>query len=83
MKTKDWKKSIEISTNENVKMKGNLMVATTQRAESIANVIPNLQSNKPTASDIHHQSIKETEKQRNRMKKYPQHLIFIIKVSKY
>ena len=30
------------------------MVATTQRAESIANVIPNHQSNKPAASDIHH-----------------------------
>ena len=45
-----------ISTIENVEigMKGNPMVATTQRAESIANVIPNHQSNKPTASEIHH-----------------------------
>ena len=30
------------------------MVATTQRAESIANVIQNHQSNNPSASDIHH-----------------------------
>ena len=42
--------------NDIVKMKGNLTVATTQRAESIANVIPNHQSNKPRASDIHQQS---------------------------
>ena len=41
--------------NGNVEMKGNLTVATTQRAESIANVISNHQSNKPTASDIRHQ----------------------------
>ena len=63
-------------------MKGNLTVATTQRAESIANVIPNHQSNKPRESDIHQQSNKvakklsdkETECQSN---KVTNHLIFI------
>ena len=53
---------MKISTIENVEigMKGNPMVATTQRAESIANVIPNHQSNKPTASEIHHHKHSQT-----------------------
>ena len=49
------KENIFFYRSPSLSVKGIHEVATTQGAESIANVISNHQSNKPTASDIRHQ----------------------------
>ena len=49
------KKTYFFYRSPSLSVKGIHEVATTQGAESIANVISNHQSNKPTASDIRHQ----------------------------